>query len=155
MKNTKVTYSRDNRGILICVIILFSGALIYYNAKRYTELGAVFPETISVIMMVLSLLYIFQVLRKPQPVSIDSGGSTPRRIGLFLIMFFWAISLDYVGFLTTSLIAYALILMLANFNPWSPRSIIIYFSSGAAVVVLLYLLFTLVLNVPLSRGLFL
>src|SRR5690625_7888353 len=103
-------------------------------------------------MMVLSLLYIFQVLRKPQPVSIDSGGSTPRRIGLFLIMFFWAISLDYVGFLTTSLIAYALILMLANFNPWSPRSIIIYFSTPHAVVVVCYSLLTFALSVALFRG---
>lgn len=155
MEKTNITFNRDNRGIIACILIFIIGGLIFFNANHYSNLGAVFPKSVSVLMMVLSLLYIIQTIRRPKPVTLETGGSVFRRLFLFIIMVVWALALETVGFLTTSLIAYALILMLANFNPWSPRSTIIYFASGAAVVILLYLLFMNVLNVPLPKGILL
>ena len=155
MSAGQITYQRDTRGIAVCGLIILGGLLVLYASRSYTMLGSVFPRTVAVLMIILSVLYMIQAVRHPKPVSVPTGGSTLRRVLLFATMLIWALLLEHVGFLSTSLVAYALILMIANFKPWSARSVIQYFGSGAAVVILLYLLFSQVLQVPLPVGILL
>lgn len=155
MTTSFITLERDRRGAIACLVLFVVGGVILLASRDYTALGSVFPRTMAILMMALSLLYVVQVMRRPRPVEFETGGANGRRLLMFAIMLAWAFGFERLGFLTTSLIAYALALMVANFNPWSPRDIVLYFGSGAAVVIGLYLLFRHVLQVPLPVGLFL
>jgi len=63
--------------------------------------------------------------------------------------------LEKVGFLATSIACFTAILVIANYDRWTPRSAATYAVAGAAVVGGLYAIFRFVLQVPLPEGLLL
>lgn len=155
MMNESRVVQRDLRGMLACVIFLALGVAIWWTSVDFSPLGSVFPRTIATLMMLLSLLYIVQGVRQRVTVHPESGGSTLRRVLMYLIMLAWALSFEYIGFLTTSLVCFALALLVANYDRWTPRTVVVYFASGVVVIGALYVLFKVLLQVPLPAGLFL
>jgi hypothetical protein len=116
---------------------------------EFSMLGAVFPRTISVLLIVLGLLYIGLTVRGRTRAGSSAPGSTPRRIGVMVVMLAWAFALQPVGFLPSSAVAFVLLLALAQHERWTPRRLVGYATAGAVLLTGLYALFKLVLLVPL------
>ncbi|TEA74269.1 tripartite tricarboxylate transporter TctB family protein [Allopusillimonas ginsengisoli] len=148
-------HERDVRGMIACLLFLLLGAGILWAAGNYSPLGAVFPRTIATLMMLLSLVYLIQCVRKPRRVEHETGGSGIRRLLMFLIMLIWAFSFEHIGFLTTSVVCFALALLVGNYDKWTPRTMLVYSASGLLVIGVLYVLFKEILQVPLPVGLLL
>ena len=141
--------SRDIGGAVGSVLMVIIGAAAFWNARDFSALGAVFPRTISALMIALALLYLVLVLtgrtRRAEP----AGGSIWRRAGVAVVMLAWAYLLVPLGFLGASAAAIVALLVIANHNPWTPRTVLRYGTAAAFVLATFYVVFKHVLQVPL------
>jgi putative tricarboxylic transport membrane protein len=146
---------RDLRGIAGAAAFIVVGALAIGYSSEFSPLGSVFPRTIAALMIVLSAVYIVVATLRPAAPPPPERGSTVRRVLLASTLLAWALLLKPVGFLTTSVACYAIVLVITNYDRWTPRRIILYAASGIAVVGGLYAIFAYLLQVPFPQGLLL
>jgi putative tricarboxylic transport membrane protein len=145
----------DIRGIIGAVIFIIAGVLGIYYSGDFSPLGAVFPRTIAAAMIVLSAVYIVVALLKREVPEAQPAGSAARRVLLAITMLAWALLLDPLGFLSTSIICYAAILVIANYDRWTPRRALLYTAVGMFVLGGLYGTFRFALQVPFPAGILL
>jgi hypothetical protein len=146
---------RDVRGIAGAAVAIAVGALAWYHAKEFSAMGAVFPRTVAAAMMIFAIVYIAVSILRPSAPATPPKGSTWRRVALVAVLVAWSVLLERVGFLATSIACFAAILVIANYDRWTPRSAATYAVAGAAVVGGLYAIFRFVLQVPLPAGILL
>ena len=145
--------TRDIASLLSAGGFIVIGVLALYHTRDMTPLGSVFPRTIASAMIIFSVIYIVWRFFKPHVgAEPPAPGSVPRRLLLAVTMIAWALLLNRVGFLVTSVVAALALLLVANFDRWVPRRAIVYALSTLAVVVGLYAVFALGLKVPLPTG---
>jgi putative tricarboxylic transport membrane protein len=146
---------RDIAGIVGAAILIVIAAMAIYHSKEFSPLGSVFPRTIGAAMILFSGAYILVALARPQPAKLPERGSPWRRTLLVVVMIAWAVLLEPVGFLSTSVFAFTAIMLIANYHRWTPRRAVAYAVSGAIVLGGLYAIFRFVLQVPLPPGILL
>lgn len=146
---------RDIGSMFGCVAFIAVGIAAFMAAGDYSSLGSVFPRTISALMVFFACLYLVLAWLKPSGARINEAGSRGRQVGVVLVMLGWAFILVPVGFLTSSVIAFVLLLVIANYDSWTPRRALLYAIATAFVLGILYTLFKTVLQVPLPEGIFL
>jgi hypothetical protein len=149
------TPRRDIAGIAGSAFFIVIGVLAILGAREFSPLGAVFPRTIAAAMIISALAYIALALLRPQAPAARAIGSRWRRGALIGVLLAWAFLFEHVGFLVTSMAAYAAILVIANYDRWTPRSAFVYTAVGAVVLGGLYAIFRFLLQVPLPQGLLL
>ncbi|MAR73636.1 MULTISPECIES: tripartite tricarboxylate transporter TctB family protein [unclassified Halomonas] len=152
---------------LLPTLFVAGAALCLWETREMSQLGAVFPAVISLVVIVAGLLRLGQLgLRgvvanhergsdsSSDPSSDPSAGSgsTPRRLALVGIMLAWALALPWLGFLLTGLASFVGLMVVAQYRRWHPRRLAGYLLTGAVLVAFFYVLFALVLNVPLPAG---
>jgi len=143
---------RDLPGIAGSAAFIVVGALALYYSEEFSALGAVFPRTMAVAMILLSAVYIAVALARPRAPRPVEAGSTWRRIALAVTMLAWALLIDRLGFLTTSVTAIAALLVIANYARWTPRMAVAYVAFAALMLGGLYAVFRYALQVPLPTG---
>ena len=146
---------RDVPGIIASTVFIVVGALAIYYSREFSMLGSVFPRTIAATLIVLSSAYIAVAAFGQVGPPAAQPGSVPRRILLAVTMIAWALLLDVLGFLTASIVCYVAILVIANYNRWTPRMTVAYAGVGIVVLGGLYSLFRFALQVPFPTGHFL
>lgn len=146
---------RDVRGIAGAAVAIAAGALAWYHTKEFSAMGAVFPRTVAAAMMIFAIVYIAVSILRPSAPATPPKGSAWRRVALVAVLIAWSVLLERVGFLATSIACFAAILVIANYDRWTPRSAATYAVAGAAVVGGLYAIFRFVLQVPLPAGILL
>ncbi len=143
---------RDLRGIAASLVFAVIGLLSIYYSRDFSPLGAVFPRTIAAAMIVLCAVYVAVALLRPIVVEKPQPGSAGRRIALAVSMLAWALLLEPVGFLLTSIVCFAATLVIANYDRWTPRLAVVYATVGILVLGALYGVFRFVLQVPFPTG---
>jgi hypothetical protein len=146
---------RDIPGIAGSAVFIIVGSLAIWGSREFSALGSVFPRTIAAAMIVCAAVYIAMALLRPQAPAATPAGSRWRRGALIAVLLAWSFLFERVGFLATSVFAYAAILVIANYDRWTPRLAITYTVAGALVLGVLYGIFHFVLQVPLPQGLLL
>ncbi|HXV11339.1 MAG TPA: tripartite tricarboxylate transporter TctB family protein [Burkholderiales bacterium] len=146
---------RDLRGIIASLVFAAIGVLAIYHARDFSPLGAVFPRTIAAAMIVLCAVYVVFAVLRPIAVEKPQPGSAGRRIALAIAMLAWALLLEPLGFLLTSIACFAATLVIANYDKWTPRLAVTYAGVGILVLGTLYGVFSYVLQVPFPTGVFL
>ena len=146
---------RDVSGIAASAVFIVLGVLAIWGARDFTPLGSVFPRTIAAAMIVFAVVYIAMALLRPKAPAALAAGSNWRRGALIVVLLAWAFLFEKLGFLATSVCAYAAILVIANYDRWTPRLAVVYTVVGAMVLGGLYAIFYSVLQVPLPKGLLL
>lgn len=146
---------RDLGGMVICVLLIVLGAAAIYAARDFTKLGAVFPRTIGAALIFFSLMYIGMAWFRPAVTEVPQPGSVLRRVLLMAVMLGWALLLKPLGFLSSSVLAYCAILLIAQYDKWTPVMAIYYAVIGSGIVIGMYCLFRFALKVPLPVGLLL
>jgi hypothetical protein len=140
---------RDWPGAIGSVIAIAIGAASLWHSGEFSPLGAVFPRTVAVLMIALGLLYIVFTLRGRTERGPRIDGSHARRVGVMAVLLGWAFTLEPMGFLPASAVAFVLLLALANHDRWTARRFVVYGVAGAVVLGGLYGLFKHLLQVPL------
>jgi putative tricarboxylic transport membrane protein len=149
------TPRRDISGIVGSAIFIIVGILAFWGARDFSPLGSVFPRTMAVAVVVFAAAYIAMALLRPTAPAAKPIGSPWRRGAAMAVLLVWAFLLGHVGFLATSVVAYTALLVIANYDRWTPRMAVTYAVVGALVLGGLYWVFHDVLQVPLPRGMLL
>lgn len=147
--------SRDFAGIAGAAFFIVMGALALWHSGEFSPLGSVFPRTVATLMILLSIAYIAVAWLRPGQAQAQEPGSVWRRGALMATFVAWSMLLDPLGFLTTSIAAFVAILVIANYDRWTPRMAVTYGLVGALVLGGLYGIFRFVLQVPLPTGILL
>jgi putative tricarboxylic transport membrane protein len=154
-----VRHRRDWPGAVASVFFCLVGAYIITASFSMTKMAAVFPRTIGVVMVVLSLMQIAAALTGRSGQSLESSGSDfaegrGRRIVLVVTMVGWALLFPVLGMFVTSFAACFILMATGQFGRPTGRQLTVYLVSVLAMVSFFYLLMTRVLNIPMPRGLF-
>ena len=149
------TPQRDIPGIAGSAVFIVVGILAIWHSSEFSPLGSVFPRTMAAVMIVCAAVYIAMALLRPQAPAAAPAGSALRRSALIAVLLAWSFLFEHIGFLVTSVIAYATILVIANYDRWTPRMAVAYSAVGALVLGGLYAIFHFLLQVPLPQGLLL
>jgi putative tricarboxylic transport membrane protein len=147
--------ARDRGGMAFCAGFIAIGALALYYTKDMTALGAVFPRTVASAMMLFSIGYLLRQWWRPAaPVQRHDRGSWARRLLLVAVMFAWAVLLDRLGFLSTSIVGFFILLAVANYDRWTRQRIVGYMFASLIILFGLYSVFHFGLQVPMPYGVF-
>lgn len=145
---------RDMSAIVVGVLFILLGAVVLHDTTTYVDADSyVFPRTIAITLIVLSLLLVILKAVRPGPAAeAPAPGSTPRRIGLVLAMLAASAAMPYVGFLVSGLAAFGAIMALAMYDRWTRRRAVLFGLAGVGIVAGFYGLFAGLLRVPLPVG---
>lgn len=142
----------DVPGMAGAAAFIVVGALALWYSREFSALGSVFPRTMAILMIVLSIAYIAMTLLRPKASEPQPEGSVWRRGALMVVFLAWSLLLDRLGFLATSIVAFVALLVIANYDRWTPRMAVVYGLVGALVMGGLYSIFRFVLQVPMPEG---
>ena len=148
----------DVGGILAAGFMILIGGLAIWDTLDMTDSDSyVFPRAVVIAMITLSLIYILRQLLRPGIGSNDeagmAGGSNPRRVGLVASMIGGSLLMPWVGFLPSGLLVFGCIMWLAMYDEWTPKLRWLFPLVGVVIVVGFYLLFAILLSVPLPTDL--
>ncbi|MCL4766407.1 MAG: tripartite tricarboxylate transporter TctB family protein [Hyphomicrobiaceae bacterium] len=155
------TPAGDAGTAIVAASMVIFGTLAITDTYEYFDFdSAVFPRTIAAALVLLALVILLQWVAQRTGVStgaetgepVESGGSWPRRIALVAAMLGAALAMPWIGFQVTALIAFAVLLVVAMHDPWTPARLIVYPAVGLAIVMGFYFLFAKLLMVPLPVG---
>lgn len=147
--------ARDLPGLIGCLLTIGAGVAALAYSTEFSPLGSVFPRAIAGVMIALAAWYIVLTLMGRTQRAEFGPGSTVRRLGVVVVMLAWAFALSHIGFLASSIAAFVALLIIANHDRWTARSILVYGVAGAVILGLIYGLFRFALLVPLPTGLLL
>lgn len=149
---------RDLGGMVVAAIFILIGIIAIWDTTRMVDSDSyVFPRTVSLFMIGFSAFYILWNFAKPPAgeAAKHAPGSTVRRVGLVVSMLGCAFIMPYTGFMIAGLLVFAAIMMVAMYERWTGRRLIIYPVVCIIVVSGFYLLFAKALLVPLPEAPFL
>ena len=142
----------DFAGMAGAAAFIAAGAAALWFSGDFSALGAVFPRSMAILMIVLSIAYIAMTLLRPKRLEPQPEGSVWRRTALMVVFVAWSLLLERLGFLATSTVAFVALLVIANYDRWTPRMAVVYGLVGALVMGGLYSIFRFVLQVPMPEG---
>lgn len=136
--------------LVIAVLFILIGLLALYDTTTYADRDSrVFPQTIAIILIITaSIALIRQFLTAEGDYGFGRGIWWRR--GLFVItMFATCLLIPKIGFLAAGTIAFGGGLIAAMHDRWSLRTILLYWGSGAVLMVSFFAIFKYLLYVPL------
>jgi hypothetical protein len=147
---------RDLAGMVMSVLFIGIGAWILLESQSLSALGSVFPRTIAIVLILLSLLLLAMNLRRarhaPAPAAAGSRESTPRRLSLVAVMVGWSLLMPVIGFFVSGVLAFAALLVVAEYERWTMRHAVIYGLTAVVTVAGFYFLMRDILLIPVPRG---
>ena len=130
---------------------------VFWGTRGMSALGSIFPATISLGMILFSLGLIAAILTgraAPAMAREEGAEGWTRRLALAAIMAAWVMLLPEIGFLVSSLIAFAAIMVTADYDRPRVRTWAIWTLSGAAIVVAFWWVMVDVLVLRVPSGIF-
>ncbi len=136
--------------VLLALALLFLSGIFYFTAITYPEDVALFPSHLAPLLAALSALLLFSALRRRQVASGEpfQWQRYSKIAFISLLILAYAFALSFVGYAFASTLLVGIFFLAMRYsNRWAGIAIAI----GASV--LAYVLFAIVLEVPLPTGL--
>lgn len=151
--NDSTTMQGRTGSLAITVFFLVAGIVTLYDTTSYSDSDSqVFPQTVAIALILFtSILLVTQFLRPGSIASVEGFGQGVwwRRILLVATMILACLVMPYLGFLPAGAIAFAGGLIAAMHDRWSLKTVLLYWGSGAVIMVAFFTLFKFALKVPL------
>jgi hypothetical protein len=133
--------------LAICVI--FASQL-----KDFGLMGSIFPKYVMIVLGICSGLLLIKSLIKPVK-GVIFKHKEPKRMFLFVVMLLvWVWLLDIIGFVITSTLFYFLLVILLDkeLKSKSFKAHLINFGIVLGQILFFYVVFEIILGVPLPHG---
>ncbi|HEA51562.1 tripartite tricarboxylate transporter permease [Marinobacter antarcticus] len=146
----------DTGAILLAVVFAAIGITAYLDTDAMSQMGAVFPATISVLLVVFSIGLVIFALRRKGGVSErgDPAASTMRRILLSIVFGLWVFLIPVLGFFVAGLAAFGSMMVLAEHETCPAKTWLIRAITAVVVVAGFWWLMADVLLLRMPMGLF-
>jgi len=152
-----IAQPRDHAGMALSVMLIIVAILAFAQTSSMSPMGAVFPSTISVAIIVFAMVLLgLNFLRKPATKMAgrgDSEGSSSRRLALVAVMAIWVAGVPVVGFGCMAVLAFLMLALVSCFEAMSRKQILGEAVAGIVIVGGLYLLMADVLLIRMPTGL--
>ncbi|MFV0368455.1 MAG: tripartite tricarboxylate transporter TctB family protein [Hyphomicrobiaceae bacterium] len=144
----------DYGGAIVAVLLIAFGAFAIYDTSTYADPdSAVFPRTVAMGLIAASASFLLMwLIGRAGPANVNERGSSLRRIAFVTVMLAAVLAMPWIGFIPAALVSFMLLMLIAMFDAWTPKRIVIYSAVGIAVVFCFYTLFAKFLQVPLPKG---
>ena len=158
ISSEKVTIKRDVGGIICATLFILIGASCLYETTQMTDPDSyVFPRMVIAGLMSFSLILIVTSLLKAEPADTEEAQSqkrpsTVRRVLLVATLLAATLLMPIIGFLLSGLGAFIALMLLAQYEPWNKRKVVLYIIVSMAIVGGFYGAFSYLLHVPLPEG---
>ena len=136
--------------LVITALFVIVGVITLYDTTSYTDRDSqVFPQTVAIVLIITAgLSLIIQFLRPDDEAGFGTG-IWWRRILMIVTMFLTCFAIPITGFLIAGTIAFTGGLITAMHDKWAAKTALLYFSSGAVILIAFFSLFKFILHVPL------
>jgi len=136
--------------LIVSALFIIAGIVTLYDTFSYSDIDSkVFPRAAAIVLIICaSISLIMGLLRAPRHEGFGRG-IWWRRVLLVVTMLLTCIAMPYLGFLFAGMIAFAGGLIAAMHDHWSARTMLLYWGSGALIMIGFYSLFRYALSVPL------
>jgi len=149
--NQSAAKSKGQLGsLIISALFVLAGVITLYDTLSYTDRDSqVFPQTVAIILIVCASISFITRFLNPSDEGGFGEGIWWRRALLIVTMLLTCLAMPIIGFLPAGVIAFAGGLIAAMHDRWTVANVLIYWGSGAIIIVVFYTLFKFVLHVPL------
>ena len=135
---------------IVSAFFIIVGIVALYDTMSYSDIDSkVFPRAAAIVLIICSSASLLFGLLKPTPEEGFGHGSWWRRVLLVITMLMSCFAMPYLGFLAASVIAFVGGLIAAMHDQWTTKKLLLYWGSGALIMIGFYVLFKMVLQVPL------
>jgi len=135
---------------IVSAFFIIAGIITLYDTISYSDLDSkVFPRAAAIVLIICAGASLVFGLIKPTAEEGFGHGSWWRRILLVVTMLISCFAMPYLGFLGASTIAFIGGLIAAMHDQWTTKKLLLYWGSGALIMIAFYVLFKMVLQVPL------
>jgi len=136
--------------LIISAFFIMAGIVTLFDTMSYSDIDSkVFPRAAAIVLIICASASLIFGLIKPTAEEGFGHGSWWRRILLVITMLITCLAMPYLGFLAASAIAFAGGLIAAMHDQWTKKKLLLYWGSGALIMIAFYVLFKMVLQVPL------
>jgi|AntAceMinimDraft_12_1070368.scaffolds.fasta_scaffold138321_1 putative tricarboxylic transport membrane protein len=148
--NRPMVNQKNIGSLIIATVFIFVAVLTLYDTTHYSDMDSkVFPRACATVLLIFSIVTVIWELIKPSNVDGFGSGYWWRRILLVTSMLMACLAMPYITFMPAGGIAFIGGLVAAMHDRWSKRTLLLYWGSGAVIVVAFYSIFKYVLYVPL------
>lgn len=150
-ENNKPRVNQHNIGsLIIAIVFIFVAVLTLYDTTHYSDIDSkVFPRACAIVLLIFSVITVICELIKPSKVDGFGSGYWWRRVFLVATMLIACLAMPYITFIPAGGIAFIGGLVAAMHDRWSARTLLLYWGSGAVIIVAFSSIFKYVLHVPL------
>jgi hypothetical protein len=143
-----------NTDLIGGILGLVLSALFWFTREQWSFWSAVFPNLTLAVLALLSLALLVKGFVRPERLALLAEGNRVRILVTAFVLLVWAFALRPVGTLLSSAVAfYALTLYLGSAHRRvSTADAVKWLVVVTVELGVLYLVFTMVLGVPLPRG---
>ena len=137
-----------------CIGLALSVAFWFSIDEEIMRLSIMFPKAMIAIMALISILLLIKGILKAERQDLFNVGSNRRVLITALLFFVWGVSISYLGFFVSSvlaILAQAWYLALAR-RKVTVLTLALWLVVAAGEVAFFYLIFTRLLHVPLPEG---
>ncbi len=135
---------------IVSAFFIIAGILTLYDTMSYSDIDSkVFPRATAIVLIICASVSLIYGLIKPTDEEGFGHGTWWRRILLVLTMLISCVAMPYLGFLGATAIAFVGGLIAAMHDQWTTKKLMLYWGSGALIMIAFYVLFKMVLQVPL------
>ena len=136
--------------LIVSAFFVLAGVVTLYDAQSYTDRDSqVFPQTVAIILIVCASVSFITRFLNPASDGGFGQGIWWRRVLLIVTMLITCLAMPVTGFLPAGIIAFSGGLIAAMHDRWTLSNVLVYWGSGAIIMVAFYALFKFVLHVPL------
>ncbi|WP_167751465.1 tripartite tricarboxylate transporter TctB family protein [Lentibacillus salicampi] len=147
-----------NYNTISSVILIIVAGIAIWETRGLSEMSYVFPRTIEIILLILSIAYCLKSFIRPTTNSLFEGIDKRKVLVMSLAMIGYVILISLLGFLIASIIFLGSLtwyLQRDNHEKSSKTKIVHVSISAVGVSVFFFVLFRYVFLVPLPSGLLL
>ena len=135
---------------IISAFFIIAGIVTIYDTMSYSDIDSkVFPRASAIVLIICAGASLIYGFIKPTAEEGFGHGSWWRRVLLVITMLISCIAMPFLGFLAASAIAFVGGLIAAMHDQWTTKKLLLYWGSGALIMIGFYVLFKMVLQVPL------
>lgn len=146
--------NKDFGSIIVSFFLILFAIGAWYYAGEFSNMGAIFPKTFSLVLIFCSAGYIVVSLFKGTPEAKKTPGEQIwRGLVLFAVLLIWCLLLKTLGFLVSSILSYIILAVLADHDHRpNPKRLLIHAGLGILIAGIFYIGFSEFLAVPLPKG---
>lgn len=139
--------------LAVAAVLLLGGAGALWQSREFSALGAIFPRTIGVALLVASVITLWRTVRGVAPPTrgLQRDGLL-RGALLVAVISLWIALLEIAGFIAAGVVAYVALALVTERAALTWSRVLRFLVVAIAFVVAFQLIFVLGLKVQLPKG---